>query len=166
VIALGVIQTAEDPSVSITTDRARRMSVVAAELARIATAHGVEAIIAEEPLGFGSGAAVAANQLPWGAVVMLAVSRGYQLHMVTARTWQYAVLGIEPIDPRTRKAAKVDYEQVKRALAAYLGERDYGVPVHVRNHAYDAAGIGMLLALRPEQATRIIERNKKLRRLA
>lgn len=158
--ALGVILTAKDPKVTLATDRARRMVSVSKRLAELATAHGVEAIAAEEPLGFGASAAVAANQLPWGAIVMLAVQRGLWLYGVEAHAWQHAVLGTERINPQTSKRAPVDYAKVERALTAYVGDaaKSLDVPPHLANHAMDAAGIGMLLALRPHEATRIVER--------
>lgn len=163
VVALGVILTAKDPKVSLATDRARRMAVVAKQLATIAAEHNVTAIAAEEPLGFGAAAAVAANQLPWGAIVMLAVQRDYQLHGVAAHAWQHAVLGTERINPETGKRAPVDYEQVERALLSYVdaAQISLDVPPHLKNHALDACGIALLVALRPHDATLIVNGNKR-----
>lgn len=156
---LGLILTAKDPKVSIPTDRARRLVAVSKRLAALATEHDVTAIAAEEPLGFGASAAVAANQLPWGALVMLAVSRGYSLHGVGAKVWQRAVLGVE--------TKKVDYAQVEAALSGYVdaqaSESLRDVPEHLRNHALDAVGVGLLVAMREHEAARIIARKEQRR---
>ncbi len=152
--ALGVILTAKDPKVSLATDRARRLTAVARRLAELATEHAVFAIAAEEPLGFGAAAAVAANQLPWGAIVMLATLRGYQLSGVSAKTWQRAVLDED--------VKRVDYERVEKALATYITGQaiaDFDdVAPHLKNHALDAVGVGMLAALRPHETERIVAR--------
>ena len=73
VVALGVIVTTQDKTLDLSTDRARRVGSVSADLAAIAKAHRVSTIAAEQALGHGAAAAVAANMLPWGALVMLAV---------------------------------------------------------------------------------------------
>lgn len=161
--ALGVILTekiAKEQKLSLATDRARRMVIVCERLAEIAAAHDVTVIVAEEPLGFGASAAVAANQLPWGAIVMLATLRGYGLVGVAAKTWQRAVLGDD--------VKKVDYERIEKALASYITGQaiaDFDeVAPHLRNHALDACGIGMLAALRPHMTTPIAARRLHVER--
>jgi Holliday junction resolvasome RuvABC endonuclease subunit len=149
--ALGVILTAKDPKVTLATDRTRRMGAVAAKLAELAAEHSVTVIAAEEPLGFGAAAAVAANQLPWGALVMLATMLDVSLYAVTAKTWQRAVLGIE--------VKNVDYAQVEKLLADYVAgqaaEQLAAIAPSHRNHALDGGGVGVVVALRPREATLI-----------
>jgi Holliday junction resolvasome RuvABC endonuclease subunit len=149
------------------TDRARRMRVVCRRLRTIVTdwnaAHPdrpITAIAVEQMLDFGAAAAVAANQLPWGAVTMLADLLDVALAEVTARTWQHAVLGtaIEP----GKKTPKVNYNALERAMAAFIGRHCAAaleaIDEGVRNHAIDAVGVGMLAALRPGDANWIVER--------
>ncbi len=154
VVALGVIVTTKDPRADLSTDRARRVATVSGELAVIAVAHDCTSIAAEQALGHGAAAAVAANMLPWGALVMLAVMRGAQLVEIRAKVWQHAVLGLE--------AGKVDYAKVEKELARYVGGQLavelLAIKKADRTHALDACGIGMLAALRPHEATRIVAR--------
>lgn len=154
--ALGVICTEPDDSVDVSTDRARRLGIVSRELRAIAIAWGCTKVAAEQALGHGAAAAVAANQLPWGAVVMLCVALGLELYEVKAKTWQHAVLDIAK--------GKVDYDQVEAMLADYVGvqlaEALMAIIKEDRTHALDGTGVALLVALRPHLARLIIERSK------
>lgn len=167
IVALGVIITKQDKRVDASTDRARRVAEVVRQLGEIARQHGCTTIAAEQALGFGPGAAVAANMLPFGAVIGLAVERGLELYEVIATVWQHAVVGL-PLPPPGRrkkgepKRRKLDYAVVEDALTKYAGQQGQYVLMAIdasdRTHALDGVGIGMLAALMPEQAKRIIER--------
>lgn len=154
VLALGLIVTEQDKDADLSTDRARRVAQVGSELAEVVHMYGCTAIAAEQALGHGAAAAVAANQLPWGAVIMLAVTYGLGLMEVRAKCWQLAVLGIDK--------GKVDYDEVESQLAEYVGaqlaDRLRSIKKADRNHALDAVGIGVLAALRPHLANVIVER--------
>lgn len=154
VIALGVITTKQNKLLDLPTDRARRVAEVGVELADIAMRFRCTDVIAEEPLGHGAAAAVAANMLPWGTLIMLAIARGALLRMVRAKTWQHAVLGLE-------KGA-VDYERVEAMLSDHVGvdlaDTLAAIKKALRTHALDAVGIGLLAALRPHLTTVIVER--------
>lgn len=154
VVALGVITTTQNKRLDLSTDRARRVAQVCAELADIAARFGCTEIAAEQALGHGASAAVAANMLPWGALIMLAVQRGALLREVRAKTWQHAVLGLE-------KGA-VDYEQVEVMLGGFVGvdlaDVIAAIKPKLRTHALDGVGIGLLGALRPHLTTVIVER--------
>jgi Holliday junction resolvasome RuvABC endonuclease subunit len=154
VVALGVISTVKNPRLDIATDRLRRTSEVSAELRDIAHRFGVLELAAEEPLGHGAASAVAANMLPWGALIDLAGSRGALLRSVRAKTWQHAVLDMA-------KGA-VDYDKVEALLAGFVGvdlaETLAAIKKALRTHALDGVGIGLLGALRPHMTTVIVER--------
>ena len=157
VVALGVIVTKQDDRLDVAADRAVRMGIVSAELVRIAREYSVTRVAGEEPLGHGAPAAIAANQLPWGAIVMLATVLGLELVMVVAKAWQRAVLDIE--------AGKVDYDVVEAMLAEYVGAQLAAVLKAIkkgdRTHGLDGTGIALFAALRPHAATRIIQRRSK-----
>lgn len=167
VAGLGVILTEPDPHVikrakkgrpktghvEQSTDRARRVGRVGAELAVIARDYGVTSIAAEQALGHGAAAAVAANMLPWGALVQLAVMLGIALVEVKAKTWQHAVLGVDE--------GAVDYEVIEKMLARYAGKQAAellgAIKKANRTHALDGMGVGMLAALRPAAAVTIVK---------
>lgn len=153
VVALGLITTMKVHGLHVSADRAVRVSKVCDELAALATKYGVTTIAAEQPLGFGASAAIAANQLPWGALIMLARMLGLELYEVVAKVWQRAVLGLSDED-------KVKYEKVEAALQEYVGKQLLEVLVGLdkkdRRHPYDATGAGMLVGLMPHRATRIV----------
>lgn len=157
VVALGLVTTQKRARLHVSADRASRVAEVCEQLRELAHRYGATTIAAEQALGFGAAAAVAANQLPWGAVIMLARMLGVELVEVAAKVWQRAVLGIEPI-------AKVKYEQVERALTRYvsrqLADVLEGLDRKDRRHPLDSTGVAMLAALRPELATRIIQRKE------
>lgn len=153
--ALGVIFTEKVAGLDLSTDRARRVAVVSAELANLAAVHECTAIAAESPLGYGAAAAVAANMLPWGALILLATLRELNLVEVRAKTWQHAV------QPGRKK---IDYPSLERSMRAHVGPQVGAqlmcIPDAQRNHALDACGIGMLYALRPEDASRVLRRKE------
>jgi hypothetical protein len=66
------------------------------------------------------------------------------------------VLGREPGD-----RAKVNYDEAARGLAEFIGhvgcaaEQLAAIKAKLRNHVYDAVGVGVMTAMRPEEATRI-----------
>lgn len=154
VIALGVIVTVQNKRLDVPTDRARRVAQVGDELRDIAAKFDCTEIAAEEPLGHGAAAAVAANQLPWGALIMLALSRGASLRMVRAKTWQHAVLDLEK--------GKVDYGVVEAKLAGFVGvdlaDTLAAIKKDLRTHALDGVGVALLGSLRPHLTTVIVER--------
>lgn len=154
VVALGVIVTKKNDRLDLATDRERRVAEVCVELGDIMRRFCCLEIAAEQALGHGASSAVAANMLPWGALIMLAIERGALLRKVTAKTWQHAVLDLA-------KGA-VDYAQVEKLLAAYVGldlaEVLAAIKKDLRTHALDGTGIGLLGALRPHLTTVIVER--------
>lgn len=153
VVAIGLITTMKVHGLHVSADRAVRVSKVCDELAALALKYGATAIAGEQPLGFGASAAIAANQLPWGALIMLARMLGLELYEVIAKVWQRAVLGL-------RDDEKVKYELVEAALKKYVGEQLFqalaGLDKKDRRHPLDAVGCGMLASLLPERATRIV----------
>ena len=153
VIALGLITTMKVHGLHVSADRAVRVSKVCDELAALAQRYGAHTIAAEQPLGFGASAAIAANQLPWGAVLMLARMLGLELYEVIAKVWQRAVLGLGDDE-------KVKYDQVESALTKYVGtqlaEVLVGLDKKDRRHPLDATGASMLVGLQPARATRIV----------
>lgn len=159
VVALGLIETKKQPRLHVSADRAVRVSQVCDELAAIARKYSVTTIAAEQALGFGASAAIAANQLPWGALLMLARMLDLELLEVAANTWQCAVIGI---DPKAKKKPKNKYDAVERALTAYVGQQLacvlLGLNKADRRHPLDSTGTAMLVALRPHEATPIVQR--------
>lgn len=152
--ALGVITTSKERGVPLAVDRARRSCVVAARLAELATSYAVFDLAAEDPLGFGAASAIAAQQLPWGALIMLAATRNYSLRGIGAKVWQRAVLGDD--------VKKVNYDQVETALACHVSAEAgdalqalTAIDKKLRNHALDAVGVGVTVAMRPGESTLI-----------
>ncbi len=139
VVALGVVQTERDATIAKSTDRARRVRQVVAELGRIATEYAVTTIAAEAMLLFGNVAAATAQSLCWGALVALAELRGLELREVVARDWQHAVL------PGSKK---ISYPKLEAALARFVGARLLAIPKTLQTHALDAVGVGVYAALR------------------
>jgi Holliday junction resolvasome RuvABC endonuclease subunit len=157
VLALGLIVTTQDKSVDKSTDRARRVADVCTWLHTFAVEYGCTTIAAEQALGHGAADAVAANQLPWGGVIAVALALGAELVEVKAKVWQHAVLGIE--------TGKVDYEKVEADLGSYVDAQAADVLKRIkkadRNHALDAVGVGLLAALRPHLTATIVPRRSK-----
>jgi hypothetical protein len=92
--------------------------------------------------------AVAAIMLSWGVVLGVSVARGLPIATLAPKAWQRAVLGIDD--------GKCDYAAVERALTAYLdgpaAEQLRAIPRSRRTHPLDAAGIGVVAAVRPGEA--------------
>lgn len=144
VVELGVIDTDLDRGIAKSTDRARRTRHVSAELVTIVRRHNCRAIAAEQALGHGAAAAVAANLLPWGALIGIAVALDLELYEVPAKTWQHAV---------TDRPGKIEYEDLAKALAQYAAVQCREVLAAITNkqrtHALDGMGVGVFAALRP-----------------
>lgn len=151
-------------------DRARRLRGIIHELlltwGRWAV---VSSIAAEAPLSFGPIQAVAPQIALWGALIGLEARWGRRipLYEVSAKTWQHAVMPESPSPvtpsatrksgrPRRPRRGKINYKLLEAKLAAYMGR---AALAHIapadRTHALDAVGVGVLVALRPELATRI-----------
>jgi Holliday junction resolvasome RuvABC endonuclease subunit len=163
VIALGLITTIKRAGLHVSADRAARVAEVCDRVAELAHKHGATTFAVEQPLMFGASAAIAANLLPWGAVLMLARTEGIELLEISANEWQCAVLGIDPkVKRKFKKGEK--YALVEKALYAYVGTQLAnvleGLDAKDRRHPLDATGSGMFAAFRPEQATRIIKRRE------
>lgn len=159
VLGVGLVSTMRHAGLHRSADRARRIDQVCEKLAELAHTHQVDTIAAEQALEFGAPTAIVANVMPWGGVVMLARMIGVELLEVKATVWQAAVLGV---DPKQKFKRGERYELVEKALTGYVGRQltDVldGLDKKDRRHPLDATGAGMLAALRPEQATRIIKR--------
>ncbi len=154
VLACGLIITEKDKrkSTERSTDRARRMVTVARTIAQMARDHSCTTIAAEQALGHGAAAAVAANLLPWGALVGIAVMLGVELVEVPAKQWQHAVM--------PECTGKIDYDRLAQLLHRFTrGQAAAGlleVPKRLRTHVVDAVGVGLFASLR--ETTRICER--------
>lgn len=157
--ALGLITTLKRAGLHVSADRAVRVGEVCEHLSAIAKRHNVTTIAAEQPLSFGAPAAIAANLLPWGAVLMLARVLGLELYEVGANAWQCAILGI---DPKAKKKPKKKYDLVEKALTTYVGHQLEtvldGLDKKDRRHPIDSVGAGLLVAFMPQLATRIVKR--------
>lgn len=134
--------------------RARRQGELLSEVAR---RHRC-ALIAAEAMNFAGNKfnMVLSVGLAWGVVTGIAAARGAPLLELVPRVWQRAILGRDDAD-----RSAVDYDEVERRLIAYIGRDSAAarqlaaIPAGRRNHARDACGVGVFIALRPEQATRI-----------
>lgn len=142
VIALGVIVTAQDKRVDKSTDRARRVAQVTQRLFEVARDRGCTQIAAEQMLGHGAAAAVAANMLPWGSLVGLAVTLGLELREISAKEWQHAAIATK---------RKIDYRDLAQQLATFArrqAEADFlRIDRADRTHALDAVGVGLFAAM-------------------
>lgn len=154
---LGLITTTKRPRLHISADRAVRVGDVCDELSKLARFFGVTTVAAEQPLAFGAPAAIAANLMPWGGVLMLARMLGLELLEVQASVWQCAVLGV---DPKQKFKKGERYAHVEKALTKYVGrqlaDKLVGLDKKDRRHPLDSTGAGMLGALMPQLATRIV----------
>jgi Holliday junction resolvasome RuvABC endonuclease subunit len=144
VVALGVIMTEQDKDVDKSTDRARRVRLVATELVAIVRRHNCRAIAAEQALQHGAAAAIAANLLPWGALIGIAVALGLELYEVPAKTWQHAV---------TDRPERIEYEDLAKSLTQHAAmncrEALAAIAKKKRTHALDGMGVGLFATLRP-----------------
>jgi Holliday junction resolvasome RuvABC endonuclease subunit len=142
VVAVGVIPTELDRSVSRSTDRARRIHRVSRELLDIAAEHRCTLVACESlsfPRGIDGAVAIA---LCWGAVAMLSAALECTLLEIEPKVWQRAVV--------PGAGRKVDYDQVERRLEAFLPSSAGLDRLHpeLRNHALDAMAIGVYAATR------------------
>lgn len=152
VAALGVIVTEQDKRADKSTDRARRVVGIARQLAGIVCARKCHTIAAEQMLGHGAAAAVAANMLPWGALIGLGVALGLELREVPAKAWQHAAIAM--------RGRKVDYRELAQELETFVrthAEPDLlRIATGDRTHALDAVGVGLYAAM-TSKATSIAE---------
>lgn len=158
VLALGVLLSEPDRQLDDSTDRARRIAVQAEAIRTCALAQGCTSIAAEA-MSFGGSPKARFSMaislgLSWGAIAGVATALALELREVPPKVWQHAVAGVD-----ATSKTKVDYEVVFAKLARFVrGEarRDLArIAKRHRNHALDAAGVGVFTALRPSQATRI-----------
>lgn len=158
VIDFGVITTDHDGAISKTVDRGRRIAGVSDELAGISARHGCTTIAGEQPLSHGATGAIVSQALCWGALLRLATEQGSRLLEVEAKVWQHAVQdGISP----GRK--KIDYPTIEKAIGKILGVRISKIPRTLQTHAFDAVGIGFLVAVRPASALVVLRAREESR---
>lgn len=150
VVACGVLIAKPDPKLSKHADRERRAEAQAELLVRLARAHAVTMLAAEE-MSFaprGSAAAKIGIGLSWGNLI--GIARALELRRVTIppKTWQRAIV---PARSGEKKSAAIDYACVCRELAVFVDAHATGldrVAESQKNHALDACGIGVVAALR------------------
>jgi len=159
IVELGVIVLERENAYDISTDRIQRLAVQAHILAGAVDRHGCDRVIGEAitlggPVHIKLAMAIGLH-LSWGGLTELARSRGLPLFEVPPKVWEHAV---QP------GRDKIDYDSLERAMAKHVGPQVGGqlacIPEGERNHALDACGIGMLLALEPAKATRIVMRTE------
>lgn len=139
VVELGVITTEHDSTIAKSTDRARRMAVVARGLHELVQTYAVRTVAAEAMLLFGNVAAATAQSLCWGTLIAVAERHGCEILEVVARDWQRAVLPGE---------GRIKYEGVKDKLAKFVGARVLRFPKDLQTHALDAVGVAVYASLR------------------
>lgn len=154
IVELGVLVQDREPAYDVSTDRVQRTATQAALFGELVARHGVTTVIGEAvTLGGPVHVKLAMSiglHLSWGVLTTLACERGLGLFEVPPKVWQHAV---QP----DRK--KIHYPSLEAAMTKHVGPQVGAqlatIPKAERNHALDACGIGMLLALRPHEATRI-----------
>lgn len=161
VVELGVFVSERENAYDISTDRIQRLDRLACTLGAVADRHSITAIAAE---GITLGgpphiklAMAPALFLSWGVLTELARSRGVPLFEVMPKVWQHA------IQPGTKK---INYDKLEKAMAAHVGPQVGAqlalINKSLRTHALDACGVGMFAALRPHEATRIVQERQKV----
>jgi hypothetical protein len=159
---LGVVLQGPDAELDEAVCRARRANVQAAALHAVAVRYGCT-VIGCEAMSFGGPpkarfAMAISVGLSWGGVSAIATALGCELYSVPPKVWERAV------QPTTTR--KVDYPKLEAALSRYVSEHAReslaAISKATRNHALDAVGIGMFVALRREQADRIMNRRTRL----
>lgn len=154
---LGLIVSERDSTLDTSTDRARRIDRQAEILLELVRRHGCDRIAAE---GVTLGGPVHVKlamatglYLSWGVLTGIARCLGIGLYEVMPKVWQHAV------QPGRKK---IHYDSLESAMQEHVGPQVgaqlLAIASSNRNHALDACGIGMLAALRPHEATRIIAR--------
>jgi Holliday junction resolvasome RuvABC endonuclease subunit len=155
VVDLGTIVTKPDASLRKSTDRARRAHAIAYALRGSAIQHGCT-VIAAEAVSIAGGPArfsmATSLGLAWGVIAALTTALGAALYEVTPKEWQHAIA------PETTGA--IDYPAIEAKLTAFVRDhaaaRLVAIRKSQRNHAIDAVAIGLFVALRPLEATRIV----------
>jgi Holliday junction resolvasome RuvABC endonuclease subunit len=163
VLELGVVHQERDDSVAKSTDRARRVHVQAQTCRDLIRRYEVRAIAAEaasfNPRSFTMAAGLC---MSIGALTGLAAALGIALYELPPKRWQGAILGRTP-DGKGAPGAKgkIDYAEVERLLIAFLAGAGgtavaqlAAIPKGLRNHARDAAGIGVFAVFRPDELSR------------
>lgn len=154
--ALGVLIQEHDTTLDDTTCRARRGHRQAQELYAVINEHHVTTIAAEAvSLGGPPKARLAMAQalnFCWGVLTTLGALTGCELLEVRPKAWQGAIV------PEAG-GGKVDYSIVFEKLSAFVKWKGLAmIPKAHRNHAIDAAGVGLYAALRATEVTRIARR--------
>lgn len=156
VVELGVVEQERDAGIAKSTDRAARVHVQATLYRDLVRRHAVQAIAAEaasfNPRRFTMAAGLC---MSIGALTGVAAALDLALYELPPKRWQAAILGR---DPKDRSA--IDYQVVFRVLSEFVGagvaaEQFRAITERLRNHALDAVGVGVFVALRPYEATRI-----------
>ena len=158
VLELGVVAQAPDPKIAAkSTDRATRVHVQARLHRELVRRHRITAIAAEAA-SFSPGRFTMAAGLCMsiGAATGVAAALDLELYELPPKRWQAAILDRPP-----GTKGKIDYDEVFRRLAEFIGRRGTAaeqlaaIKEGDRNHALDACGVGVFTALRPDEATRI-----------
>lgn len=156
VLELGVIVQEREGEIDVSADRQRRVDYQAVILGDLVARHGCTTLIGEAitlggPLHVKLAMAIGLCS-SWGVLTTLARERGMWLFEVPPKVWQHEV------QPGRKK---VHYPSLEKAMAEHVGPQVGAqlmcIAAGNRNHALDACGIGMLMALSPELATRIVQ---------
>lgn len=152
---------------TLTGQRIECVSAQAELVHALITRHAVTNIAAEEQSHAPQGTAHSKIGLgmSWGSLIGIAAARYVPLRRIPPKTWQRAVVGVEPgEDPH----GAIDYERVRSALRGYLTD---GIALAVgllkkadQTHVLDAIGIGVFAAMRPDDAAVVAPRGTKRRR--
>lgn len=157
IVELGLIASDRDNDYDISTDRIQRLVIQAETLAAVIDRHGCDRIVAEA-VTLGGPVHVKLTMsiglhLSWGVLTELSRARQLPLFEVGPKVWQHA------IQPGRKK---IHYPSLEAEMVKHVGPQVGGqllcIAAGDRNHALDACGIGMLAALRPHDATRIVAR--------
>lgn len=155
VLALGVLHQENVAEMDEAIDRAIRTWRQALRLRHVAQAYGCTTLVAEA-MSFGGPpkarfAMAISLGLSWGATAALAVALGLNLGAIPPKTWQRA------IDPTQGRA--IDYAKIEVLITEFISGEAlddlHRIPARRRNHAIDAAGIGICGAVLPGLVQRI-----------
>jgi Holliday junction resolvasome RuvABC endonuclease subunit len=153
---LGVIVEGRENAFDVSTDRIQRADRQAVVLGELVTRYRCTTLIGEAitlggPLHVKLAMAIGLH-LSWGVLTALARERGLWLFEVGPKIWQHAA------QPGRKK---IHYPSLEKAMADHVGAQVGGQLLAIaegnRNHALDACAIGMLMAVSPELATRIVQ---------
>lgn len=159
IVELGVLLQEREAGYEVSTDRVHRTVAQASVFYDLIRKHGVESIIGEAvTLGGPVHVKLAMSvglHLSWGVLSAIAQVRQLDLFEVGPKIWQHA------IQPGRKK---IKYDELEASMTKHVGPQVGAqlerIAVGNRNHALDACGIGMLLALRPSEATQIMKRRE------